>query len=63
MKDPALTAPDLVESDFSAAGLKYAKDDKGQMLSLPWSVDYFILYYNKEIFAKHGVSVPRFSMR
>ncbi|MGY4593772.1 multiple sugar transport system substrate-binding protein [Bradyrhizobium sp. GM22.5] len=40
MKDPALTAPDLVEGDFSAAGLQYARNDKGQMLSLPWSVDY-----------------------
>src|SRR5579871_5497240 len=59
MKDPNLTAPDLVENDFSAAGLAYAKNDKGQMLSLPWSVDYFILYYNKEIFAKAGVSVPK----
>jgi len=59
MKDPNLTAPDLVESDFSAAGLAYAKNDKGQMLSLPWSVDYFILYYNKEIFAKKGVSLPK----
>jgi multiple sugar transport system substrate-binding protein len=29
------------------------------MLSLPWSVDYFILYYNKEIFAKAGVQVPK----
>src|ERR1700742_5360379 len=28
MKDPALTAPDLVENDFSAAGLAYAKNDK-----------------------------------
>ncbi|MEN3384459.1 MAG: multiple sugar transport system substrate-binding protein [Hyphomicrobiales bacterium] len=59
MKDPSLTAPDLVENDFSAAGLTYAKNDKGQMLSLPWSVDYFILYYNKEIFEKKGVSVPK----
>jgi multiple sugar transport system substrate-binding protein len=59
MKDPNLTAPDLVESDFSAAGLAYAKNDKGQMLSLPWSVDYFILYYNKEIFARNGVAVPK----
>ena len=55
MKDPALTAPDLVEGDFSAAGLQYAKNDKGQMLSLPWSVDYFILYYNKEMFQKKGM--------
>jgi len=59
MKDANLTAPDLVESDFSAAGITYAKNDKGQMLSLPWSVDYFILYYNKEIFEKNKVSVPK----
>src|ERR1700756_3305464 len=59
MKDPTLTEPDLVESDFSAAGLQYAKNDKGRMLSLPWSVDYFILYYNKELFAKKGVAVPK----
>ncbi|WP_441234580.1 extracellular solute-binding protein [Bradyrhizobium sp. 930_D9_N1_4] len=59
MKDPNLTAPDLVESDFSAAGLQYARNDKGQMLSLPWSVDYFILYYNKELFAKKGVALPK----
>lgn len=59
LKDPSLTAPDLMESDFSAAGLSYAKNDKGQMLSLPWSVDYFILYYNKEIFAKAGVQPPK----
>lgn len=59
MKDPNLTAPDLVESDFSAGGLQFAKNDKGRMLSLPWSVDYFILYYNKELFQKAGVAVPK----
>jgi multiple sugar transport system substrate-binding protein len=59
IKDPTLTTPDLTESDFSAAGLAYAKDDKGRMLSLPWSVDYFILYYNKELFAEKGVAVPK----
>jgi multiple sugar transport system substrate-binding protein len=59
MKDPTLTAPDLVQSDFSAAGLQYARNDKERMLSLPWSVDYFILYYNKELFAKKGIAVPK----
>ena len=34
MKDANLTAADLAESDFSAAGLSYAKNDKGQMLAL-----------------------------
>jgi multiple sugar transport system substrate-binding protein len=59
MKDPNLTGSDLVESDFSAGGLQFAKNDKGRMLSLPWSVDYFILYYNKELFQKAGVAVPK----
>ena len=54
MKDPNLTAPDLVESDFSAAGLQCARIDEGQMLSLPWSVDYSILYYNKEMLPEEG---------
>jgi multiple sugar transport system substrate-binding protein len=59
LRDPSLTAPDLTESDFSSAGLQYAKNDKGEMRSLPWSVDYFILYYNKEIFAKNNVAFPK----
>src|SRR6266704_4001388 len=36
MKDPSLTAPDLVESDFSAAGLSYAKTKRGRCLSWHW---------------------------
>jgi multiple sugar transport system substrate-binding protein len=59
MKDPNLTAADLTESDFSAAGLQFAKPDNGPMHSLPWSVDYFILYYNKELFDKKSVAVPK----
>src|SRR5437588_2254176 len=59
MKDPNLTAPDLTVSDFSAGGLKFAQNDRGEMHSLPWSVDYFILYWNKELFAKKGVALPK----
>jgi multiple sugar transport system substrate-binding protein len=59
MKDPNLTAPDLKVDDFSAGGLQFAQNDKGEMHSLPWSVDYFILYYNKELFAQKGVTIPK----
>jgi multiple sugar transport system substrate-binding protein len=59
MKDPNLTAPDLKVDDFSAGGLQFAQNDKGEMHSLPWSVDYFILYYNKELLAQKGVAVPK----
>ena len=58
IKDPTLTDPSLTENDFSAAGLQYAKNDKGELRSLPFSVDYFILYWNKELFEKKGVSFP-----
>ncbi len=58
LKDPNLTEPDLKESDFSAAGLTYAKNEKGEMRSLPWSVDYWVIYWNKELFAKKGVKYP-----
>ena len=59
MKDPNLTAPDLTVDDFSAGGKLFAQNDKGEMRSLPWSVDYFILYWNKELFAKKGVALPK----
>jgi multiple sugar transport system substrate-binding protein len=58
LKDQNLTAPDLVEGDFSPGGLQFAKNDKGELHSLPWSVDYFILYWNKEIFQKKGAALP-----
>jgi multiple sugar transport system substrate-binding protein len=59
MKDPNLTAPDLVESDFRPRAFPHAKNGRGAVASLPWSVDYFILYYNKEIFQKKGVAIPK----
>jgi multiple sugar transport system substrate-binding protein len=59
LKDPNLTASDLTVDDFSAGGRAFAQNDKGEMHSLPMSVDYFILYYNKEMFAKKGIAVPK----
>jgi multiple sugar transport system substrate-binding protein len=59
MKNPDLTEASLTESDFSQAGLLYAKNPQGQMLSLPFSVDYWMVYWNKELFAKKGLSYPQ----
>jgi multiple sugar transport system substrate-binding protein len=58
LKDASLTDPSLVESDFSSAGLLYAKNQAGQMLSLPFSVDYWMIYWNKDLFAKKNLSFP-----
>jgi multiple sugar transport system substrate-binding protein len=58
LKDTVLADPTLSESDFSAAGLQYARNDKGELLSLPWSVDYWIIYWNKALFEKKGQKYP-----
>jgi multiple sugar transport system substrate-binding protein len=59
MNDPTLTTSDLTVDDFSAGGKTFAQNDKGVMHSLPWSVDYFILYYNKELLQKKGIAPPK----
>jgi multiple sugar transport system substrate-binding protein len=58
MKDPTLTDSTLVDSDFAPAGLAYAKDDQGRFRGLPFSVDYWIVYWNKELFAQKGLVYP-----
>ncbi|MBB4570888.1 ABC transporter substrate-binding protein [Rhizobium leucaenae] len=59
LKDPSLTDPSLVESDFAEAGLKFAKDSNGVLRSLPFSVDYWIVYWNKALFEKKGLAYPQ----
>ena len=58
IRDPNLAEADMAESDFSSAGLLYAKNQSGELRSLPWSVDYWIIYWNKELFAKKGLPYP-----
>ena len=57
MSNPALTEDDHKVDDYSAAGQTYAKVDGG-FNALPWSVDYFMMYWNKELFAAKGVQYP-----
>ena len=58
VKNPALTAPETSESDFSPAGLTFARNQQGHLRALPQSVDYWVVYYNKEMFAKKGIAYP-----
>lgn len=59
LKDPSLTDPSLTESDFAEAGMQFAKDSDGVLRSLPFSVDYWILYWNKELFEAKGLKYPQ----
>lgn len=59
LDDPTLLSPEYDRSDVSAGGLAYATQADGRVDTLPNSVDYWILYYNKELFAQAGVQYPR----
>jgi len=59
LADASMTAPDIDRSDYLKAGMGYATESDGRISSLPLQIDYFILYYNKELFAAKGLSVPK----
>ncbi len=56
INDPSLTPPGFWD-DFAEAGKTFAKDGD-KVGALPFSVDYWIIYYNKELFAKKNLSYP-----
>lgn len=59
IRDPGLTAPDFDFDDFGAGMRAYATQADGRMDTLPAFADYFILYYNRDLFAARNIAVPR----
>jgi len=59
LADPEMTAPDYDAADFSKAGMVYATQADGRLDTLPAFIDYWIIYWNKEIFDAKGVAYPR----
>ncbi|MCB4820725.1 extracellular solute-binding protein [Roseicella aerolata] len=59
LDDPALTAPDFDFADYGEGMVTYATQADGRLDSCPAGADYFILYYNKELFAAKNVEVPK----
>lgn len=59
LKDAAITAPDYDFPDFGAAGLKWATQPDGRLDTLPLVIDYWMIYWNKELFAAKGLTYPR----
>ncbi|MBV8652172.1 MAG: extracellular solute-binding protein, partial [Alphaproteobacteria bacterium] len=58
LADPKLTSPDYDFADFAKGAVDYATQPDGRIDSVPINLDYFILYWNKEIFEKKGVALP-----
>jgi multiple sugar transport system substrate-binding protein len=58
LADPTLTAPDFDFADYGEGMVTYATQADGRLDSCPAGADYFILYYNKDLFAARNVAVP-----
>jgi multiple sugar transport system substrate-binding protein len=58
LDNPDLTAPSYDFADFSEASLRFATQSDGRIDSLPFNIDYWITYWNTEIFDNAGVAFP-----
>ena len=59
LDDPEMTAPDYDFADFSQAAITFATQPDGRLDTLPYNIDYWILYWNKELFEQKGVQFPQ----
>lgn len=59
LKDAQLTAPDYDFGDFGEAGLRWATQADGRMDTLPFNIDYWMIYWNKDLFAAKGLKYPQ----
>jgi multiple sugar transport system substrate-binding protein len=58
LANPALTAPDYDFADMGAGPVRAATQPDGRIDSLPLETDFWLLYYNKRLFAEKGVPLP-----
>ena len=57
--NPQMTPAEYRFEDNSEAGRIYATDRDGAITSLPWSVDYWMIYWNQELFQAKGLPFPK----
>jgi multiple sugar transport system substrate-binding protein len=59
LKDATMTDPELAFSDFGKPSVDYSTQADGRMDTMPNNLDFWILYYNKELFEKKGLKPPQ----
>jgi len=59
INDKSMAAPDLDFADFAKGGLFYAVEPDGRVNSLPFNLDPWVVYYNKELFDAKGIAFPK----
>jgi multiple sugar transport system substrate-binding protein len=58
LDDPNFTAPDYNFADFSEAAVVFATQPDGRIDTLPFNIDYWITYWNTELFDQAGLAFP-----
>jgi multiple sugar transport system substrate-binding protein len=59
LADKALTSPDFDVGDFSAPSIQAATQPDGRMDSFPVETDFWLIYYNKQLFDQKKIAVPK----
>jgi multiple sugar transport system substrate-binding protein len=57
--DKSITEPEFAFANFSKGGMEWATQPDGRIDSVPFNIDPWVLYYNKEIFDARNVAYPR----
>lgn len=57
--DKSLLDPAFNLSEFSAGGMNWATQPDGRIDSIPFNIDPWVLYYNKELFDAKNVAYPK----
>ena len=59
LADASLTAPEFDYADFAAGAVGFGKQADGTIDTLPHFIDFWMVYYNKEMFAAKGIEYPK----
>ncbi|WP_460449372.1 ABC transporter substrate-binding protein [Alsobacter sp. SYSU BS001988] len=59
LNNPEMTNPEFDLADFGPAGMNFATQADGAITTIPHFVDFWMLYYNKEMFAQKGIEYPK----
>jgi multiple sugar transport system substrate-binding protein len=59
INDASMTGPEFDLNDFGKAGMNFCTEANGKQNAIPTFVDYWILFYNKELFEQKGVAYPK----
>ena len=59
LNDPARTPAEYDWADMGKGGVDYVTTSDGRIEGLPINLDYWMLFWNKELFAQKGLQYPR----